>query len=71
MKRAVKTYSQFVNEGFFGNMSKRRELMRAAREWVATKDEEERRAIRARLEEEGHDMDQFTRAIGDAYEEQW
>ncbi len=71
MKREVKTYGQFVNESLFGRHSKRKELKRAAREWVSTTDKEERRAIEARLEEEGHDMEDFTRAIGDAYEEQW
>lgn len=67
--RAVKTYSQFINESFF---SKGKKLAKGfAKRWVATHSEEERRAIKQEAMEAGVSEDDFTKAIGDVYDSQW
>lgn len=68
--RAVKTYSQFVNESFFAKRAEKKKLKETARRWVNA-DVEEREAIMAELEEEGADLDLFNRYIGDEYDSQW
>jgi hypothetical protein len=68
--RAVKTYSQFVNESFLARRAEKKKLKDAARRWVNA-DSEERDQIETRLKDEGADMEEFNRYIGDAYDSQW
>lgn len=68
--RAVKTYSQFVNESFFAKRAEKKKLKEAARRWVNA-DSAGKEEIEAMLREEGVNMEDFNRYIGDAYDSQW
>lgn len=67
--RAVKTYSQFINESIFSKKGKAAKGF--AKRWVGTDSEEERRAIKQEAMEAGVTSEEFTKAIGDAYDSQW
>jgi hypothetical protein len=67
--RAVKTYSQFINESLFSKKGKAAKGF--AKRWVETHSEEERREIKREAMEAGVTSEEFTKAIGDAYDSQW
>ena len=67
--RAVKTYSQFINESLFSKKGKAAKAF--AKRWVNTSSEEERRAISQEAKEAGVSDKEMTQAIGDQYDSQW
>ena len=67
--RAVKTYSQFINESLFSKKGKAAKTF--AKRWVNTSSEEERRAISQEAKEAGVSDKEMTQAIGDQYDSQW